>query len=179
MALQEFDFLQNHEDGENSGEAHPDEEHLLIQPPPLQFQDPVSPLPPSQRYHHKEDAPDLLRPILTMPPVLLMGGGIVPPSPIVELPPTPDANQMPVVEYPEEDDEPAQEFIVQDQIDIEVRYLINSKKTQNFIFFLTLCCFCIDYYYYYLLPYLHSWMLFNIFFSIFNLNLKLLIWSCG
>lgn len=134
MALQEFDFLQHHEDDENSGSGVKSDEHFLIQPPPLQFQDPI-PLS-SQRFSspnssHKDDAPDLLRPILTMPPVLLMGGGIIPPSPIVEMPPTPDANQMPVVEYPEDDDEPAQEFIVQDQIDIEVRYLISSKKTQN------------------------------------------------
>lgn len=112
MALQEFDFLQNHEDE--------DEQHLS---PPLQFQDHM---PTGQS--HKEDAPDLLRPILTMPPVLLMGGygpnsGIIPPSPLVEMPPTPDANQMPTVEYPE-DDEPPQEFVVQDQIDIEVRYRI-------------------------------------------------------
>lgn len=144
MALQEFDFLQNHEDDEISGDHH-----LLIQPPPLQFQDPVPPVQRSsqqQRPSHKEDAPDLLRPILTMPPVLLMGGGggggsggIIPPSPIVEMPPTPDA-QTPMVEYPEEDEDEVQEFIVQqDQIDIEVRLSNQSYKDTKFHFFLTLC----------------------------------------
>lgn len=150
MALQEFDFLQNHEDDEISGDHH-----LLIQPPPLQFQDPVPPVQRSsqqQRPSHKEDAPDLLRPILTMPPVLLMGGGgggsggIIPPSPIVEMPPTPDA-QMPMVEYPEEDEDEVQEFIVQqDQIDIEVRLSNQSYKDTKFHFFLTLCVLLLVFY---------------------------------
>ncbi|XP_063702479.1 serine/threonine-protein kinase N isoform X2 [Culicoides brevitarsis] len=103
---------------ENSGD-------LIQAPPPLQFQDP--PMPFQRSPAHKDDAPDLLRPILTMPPVLLMGGsGIVPPSPIVEMPPTPDANQMPVVEYPEEEDDEPQEFVVRDQIDIEIISQMNN-----------------------------------------------------
>lgn len=47
------------------------------------------------------------RPILTMPPVILMGGGnghSVPPSPIIEMPPSPAPNSMPIVEYPTDDE---------------------------------------------------------------------------
>lgn len=68
---------------------------------------------------------DLLRPVLSMPPVVLMGVGgsehssgsfgsgnssprlnvhSIPPSPIVEMPPSPAPCQMPVVEFPMEDD---------------------------------------------------------------------------
>lgn len=44
-----------------------------------------------------------------MPPVILMGGpntsigNNVPPSPIVEMPPSPSPNQMPIIEYPDDD----------------------------------------------------------------------------
>lgn len=59
---------------------------------------------------------DLLRPVLSMPPVILMDGGSlansstrlnihsVPPSPIVEMPPSPAPSQRPNVDYPCEDD---------------------------------------------------------------------------
>lgn len=63
---------------------------------------------------------DLLRPVLSMPPVILMGDGrmgsfsssshnrllmnSVPPSPIVEMPPSPAPSQMPVVEFPIEEE---------------------------------------------------------------------------
>lgn len=59
---------------------------------------------------------DLLRPVLSMPPVILMDGGgsanssprlniySVPASPIVEMPPSPAPSQQPVVEFPAEDD---------------------------------------------------------------------------
>lgn len=61
---------------------------------------------------------DLLRPVLSMPPVILMDGGSfthsnqsrmnnysVPPSPIIEMPPSPAPSQhQMVVEYPGEDD---------------------------------------------------------------------------
>lgn len=45
---------------------------------------------------------DLHRPVLSMPPIILMGapGGVVTPSPIVEMPPSPAANQMLIVEFP-------------------------------------------------------------------------------
>lgn len=61
---------------------------------------------------------DLLRPVLSMPPVILMDGGSshsssssrlnihsVPPSPIVEMPPSPAPSQHPLVEFPCDDDE--------------------------------------------------------------------------
>lgn len=62
---------------------------------------------------------DLLRPVLSMPPVILMANGSpsnsgnssprfnvhsIPPSPIVEMPPSPAPCQMPVVEFPSEED---------------------------------------------------------------------------
>lgn len=61
---------------------------------------------------------DLLRPVLSMPPVILMDGGSftysshhsrlnihsIPPSPIVEMPPSPAPSQHQMVEYPGEDD---------------------------------------------------------------------------
>lgn len=59
---------------------------------------------------------DLLRPMVSMPPVILMDGGSfsnhssrsninsVPASPIVELPPSPAPLQRQVVEFPGEDD---------------------------------------------------------------------------
>lgn len=65
----------------------------------------------------------LYRPVLSMPPVILMGGGpIVAPSngfnnfvqsPIIEMPPSPAPNQ--IVEFPEDDEY------------IEVRYEKNLK----------------------------------------------------
>jgi hypothetical protein len=73
---------------------------------------------------------DLLSPVLSMPPVVLMGGGQpgmrsslycgqIPQSPIVEMPPSPAPNQMPMVEFPEDDDVLVEEY---DEINIvEVR----------------------------------------------------------
>lgn len=85
---------------------------------------PVSPPPPppiqstmAQQRPHIRISPDTYhRPLLSMPPVILMGGGgggggvgngimsqSVPPSPIVEMPPSPAPNQMMFIEYPEDD----------------------------------------------------------------------------
>lgn len=58
---------------------------------------------------------DLLRPVLSMPPVILMDGGSfpnsprlnfnsIPASPIVDFPPSPAPSQHPVVEFPAEED---------------------------------------------------------------------------
>jgi hypothetical protein len=61
---------------------------------------------------------DLLRPVLSMPPVILMGDSksgsgnssprlnihSIPPSPIVEMPPSPAPSQLPIVEFPAEED---------------------------------------------------------------------------
>jgi hypothetical protein len=59
---------------------------------------------------------DLLRPVLLMPPVVLIDGGnsqnssphvrinSVPQSPIVDFPPSPAPSQHPMVEFPAEDD---------------------------------------------------------------------------
>ena len=81
-----------------------------------------------QEYHQQRDSSlspqpqmsldvDLLRPVLSMPPVVLMGESSnsgsenssprlnihsIPPSPIVEMPPSPAP--MPVVEFPSEED---------------------------------------------------------------------------
>jgi hypothetical protein len=74
---------------------------------------------------------DLLRPLLSMPPVVLMMGDgsgsprlnmySVPPSPIVEMPPSPAPSQLGVVEYPPEDD--VYEYD-EDEYVVEVRTLI-------------------------------------------------------
>lgn len=59
------------------------------------------------------------RPVLSMPPVILMGGGSgnapgfaslfgsqsVPQSPIIEMPPSPAPSHMMVVEFPDDDDD--------------------------------------------------------------------------
>jgi hypothetical protein len=66
---------------------------------------------------------DLLRPVLSLPPVVLMDNSVIvsntggsghnsprlnihsiPPSPIVEMPPSPAPSQLPVVEFPYEED---------------------------------------------------------------------------
>lgn len=65
---------------------------------------------------------DLLRPVLSLPPVVLMDNSVIvsntgsghssprlnihsiPPSPIVEMPPSPAPSQLPVVEFPSEED---------------------------------------------------------------------------
>lgn len=135
LALKEFDFLQSHDDTveESSHEFYP--------APPAQFaNDRV--VEPDDRLgrsngnnlannafnnSHKPYAPDLLRPVLTMPPVVLMGGPTAAPvtsSPIVEEPPSPAPNQMPMVEYPE--DEYYGENVDDDylEINVEVRYKI-------------------------------------------------------
>lgn len=60
---------------------------------------------------------DLLRPVLSMPPVILMDGGSlsnsssrlnvhsVPPSPIVEMPPSPAPSHQMLLEFPRNDDD--------------------------------------------------------------------------
>ncbi|KAL5288831.1 PKN2 family protein [Megaselia abdita] len=68
--------------------AHQSQRPQVFQPPQLQLDLSAAANGP---YH---------RPILTMPPVILMGGGqSVPPSPIVEMPPSPA-----IVEYPTDDE---------------------------------------------------------------------------
>lgn len=55
-------------------------------------------------------ARELHRPLLSLPPIVLMGGNpygfnMVTPSPIIEMPPSPAPNQMLIVEFPDDDDE--------------------------------------------------------------------------
>lgn len=129
MALKEFDFLQSHDDTVEI-EDLPQE---FYPAPPAQFANDqmternnvsanVVPPPPNAFNTQKSFAPDLLRPVLTMPPVVLMGGpimaGPVTPSPIIEEPPSPAPNQMPMVEYP--DDEYYAENVDDDYLDINV-----------------------------------------------------------
>lgn len=75
------------------------------------------------RENYKEDETGLMRPILTMPPVLLMGNSMY--SPIVELPQTPDLCQMPVIEYPEDDVAEEESIISEDSyIEVEVSHCL-------------------------------------------------------
>ena len=100
-ALREFDFLQNLQN-DSLEELQDYETHG------------------GNHMHQMSLGVDLLRPVLSMPPVILMGDGrmgsfsssshnrllmnSVPPSPIVEMPPSPAPSQMPVVEFPIEED---------------------------------------------------------------------------
>lgn len=94
------------------------------------------------------------RPILTMPPVILMGGPqSVPPSPIVELPPSPAPNSMPIVEYPTDDEHEMyrnsgqnDRYFVEVRINIFVIYKNNIfyyKKNNIFLLFLCFIAFCV------------------------------------
>jgi hypothetical protein len=93
---------------------------------------------------------DLLHPVLSMPPVILMGGTVnrdsyfnynsFTASPIIEMPPSPAPNQMPMIEFPDDDDDDDDILNVEeecyDEINIvEVRFMI-------FFFFPTFdhCC---------------------------------------
>lgn len=87
-------------------------------------------------------AVDLLRPVLSMPPVILMDGGSsanssprlnvrsIPASPIVEMPPSPAPSQQPLVEFPCEDD--VYEYD-EDGYVVEVRKLFISPIVTNTI----------------------------------------------
>ncbi|XP_059612908.1 serine/threonine-protein kinase N isoform X5 [Phlebotomus argentipes] len=70
----------------------------------------------SQQQHVAEEttssssalARELFRPVLAMPPVVLMGGGgthfgVPTPSPIVEMPPSPAPSQLQIVDFPDDD----------------------------------------------------------------------------
>jgi hypothetical protein len=77
---------------------------------------------------------DLLRPVLSMPPVILMDGGScptsprlninsIPASPIVDFPPSPAPSQQPVVDFPEDE---VFEYDDEDCFFVEVRKLFFS-----------------------------------------------------
>ncbi|XP_055917813.1 serine/threonine-protein kinase N isoform X3 [Eupeodes corollae] len=69
------------------------------------------------------------RPVLMMPPVILMGGsggGSGDGSPIIEMPPSPVPNSMPIVEYPDDDDDCSSRVINDsDRCCVEDKYYIN------------------------------------------------------
>ncbi|GAB0091712.1 serine/threonine-protein kinase N [Sergentomyia squamirostris] len=99
-ALQEFDFLQ-----------HVDQPQQQLPSVDLQ-QRPEMPqtLPPIQHVPESNSpsalSRELFRPVLAMPPVILMGGshfGIPTPSPIVEMPPSPAPSQLQLVDFPDDD----------------------------------------------------------------------------
>lgn len=60
-----------------------------------------------QQRPHIRISPDTYhRPLLSMPPVILMGpggNGSIPVSPIIEMPPSPAPSEMMFVEFPEDD----------------------------------------------------------------------------
>lgn len=60
-----------------------------------------------QQRPHIRISPDTYhRPLLSMPPVILMGpsgNGSMPVSPIIEMPPSPAPSEMMFVEFPEDD----------------------------------------------------------------------------
>ncbi|XP_055836717.1 serine/threonine-protein kinase N isoform X3 [Episyrphus balteatus] len=72
------------------------------------------------------------RPVLMMPPVILMGGtgggggGSGDGSPIIEMPPSPVPNSLPIVEYPDDDDDCSSRVINDsDRCCVEEKYYIN------------------------------------------------------
>lgn len=88
--------------------------------------------------HHAEDressstqislSTDLLRPVLSMPPVVLQYQQFgfhqtVPTSPIIEMPPSPAPYHLPMVEFPDED-------MYEDEIDL-VEEVVEVRIYQN------------------------------------------------
>ncbi|XP_037912971.1 serine/threonine-protein kinase N isoform X3 [Hermetia illucens] len=66
------------------------------------------------------------RPLLSMPPVVLMGGtGSVPPSPIIEMPPSPAPSHIQIVMYPDDDESSCDELSSQ-----FVNMAINNNQSQ-------------------------------------------------
>lgn len=111
MALKEFDFLQSHDD----------DYATLTREPPRSTAPTTTKAIVSQTTSTNADRnnKNLMRPVLTMPPVLLMGAPQMA-SPIVEMPPSPAPSQMPMVEYPTEDDNMEDEYVDDAIFDIEV-----------------------------------------------------------
>lgn len=123
----------------------------MTQPPPLQSftsvndvpqtsnQNPSTPPIPQQRPQIILSADCYHRPLMSMPPVILMGEGkddgnyfnvsrySMPSSPIVEMPPSPAPNVMMFVEYPDERTDDVNIVEIQS---VEVRFRF-KLKTQN------------------------------------------------
>lgn len=125
-ALGEFDFLYHIDRQRNQQQLQ-----LSRQSSPQPASQPITTIPhqqqqlqPPQQQHRPQLrlSPDIYhRPVLSMPPVILMGGGgggvggggggfiggyngtSIPPSPIVEMPPSPAPSQMMFIEYPDDD----------------------------------------------------------------------------
>lgn len=95
-ALREFDFLH-----------HVDRSSSFAPTTPVPNRGSTTPSEPMhQQRPHIRISPDTYhRPLLSMPPVILMGGGngSMPVSPIVEMPPSPAPSEMMFVEFPEDD----------------------------------------------------------------------------
>lgn len=98
-ALREFDFLH-----------HVDRSSSFVPTPPVSNRNSSTPAtePMHQQRPHIRISPDTYhRPLLSMPPVILMGPGgtgpSMPVSPIVEMPPSPAPSEMMFVEFPEDD----------------------------------------------------------------------------
>lgn len=98
-ALREFDFLH-----------HVDRSSSFVPTTPVSNRGPTTEPttePMHQQRPHIRISPDTYhRPLLSMPPVILMGpggNGSMPVSPIVEMPPSPAPSEMMFVEFPEDD----------------------------------------------------------------------------
>lgn len=93
-ALEEFSFL------------HCDESYLIApddDDDELQLGERTNGAPQSNRNSVYMMSRELHRPLLSMPPIVLMGapsGDVVTPSPIVEEPPSPAPNQMLIIDFP-------------------------------------------------------------------------------
>jgi hypothetical protein len=131
--LSEFDFL-HHEDDQHHQQQHQQQQPIHDDTIELTANNANAKDTRMQIIIPQVSLPiDLLSPVLSMPPVVLMGGGQpgmrsslycgqMPQSPIIEMPPSPAPNQMPMVEFPEDDDVLVEEY---DEINIvEVRVSI-------------------------------------------------------
>lgn len=120
-ALREFDFLH-----------HVDRSSSFVPTTPVPNRGSTTPTsePMHQQRPHIRISPDTYhRPLLSMPPVILMGpsgNGCIPVSPIVEMPPSPAPSEMMFVEFPDDDD------------CVEVRI---ESFFYNFYFGEPFCCF--------------------------------------
>lgn len=151
--LSEFDFLH---DADRQQPCPPPRPLYMPPTPPSTTitppaQSPTTPPIPQQRPHVMLSSDVYHRPLMSLPPVILMGGGgssnssggnsarssflsSIPPSPIIEMPPSPAANQMMYIEYPDDEVDEVNACDVHTIVEVRFRF--------KFIFSLSFLSFC-------------------------------------
>lgn len=156
-ALDEFDFLfQMDQPNNKTNKRH--SPRMELPPPPPPTANPPAPSSsrstsslPQERPYVTQSPEVYHRPVLSMPPVILMGGGgtggapgfaslfgshSVPPSPIIEMPPSPAPSHMMVVEFPDDDDDFNGEDLPDDAMGVHLRdtyqsQMVHEVRTQS------------------------------------------------